>query len=284
VFDDVRVLIKGAGDLATGVAVRLWRVGFRVVMTELERPIAIRRTVAFSEAVYDGKTTVEGLTARCVKNVAEAKAAWNQSVIPVIVDPNGESVATLQPEVVVDAIVAKRNLGTQMHDAPLVIGLGPGFTAGRDVHAVVETNRGHYLGRVLWTGSAQANTCVPGRVNGIGAERVIYAPIEGTFMHRQVIGAALNVGDVIGLIDQTPVAAPIRGVLRGLIHDGVCVNTRMKIGDVDPRRVVDHCWSISDKALALAGGVLEAILVHLQAIAARATAGGEVGSSEFCRH
>lgn len=263
-FDNVRVLIKGAGDLGTGVAVRLWRAGFRVVMTELEQPFAIRRTVAFSEAVYDGETTVEGLVARRVRNATEIEAAWNKDVIPVLVDPKGESVAALKPEVVVDAILAKCNLGTRIHDAPLVIGLGPGFTAGQDVHAVIETNRGHYLGRVLWTGSTQPDTGVPGSVNGIGPERVIYAPAEGTFMHRQVIGTVLNGGEIVGWVRQTPVVAPISGVLRGLIHDGVCVNTRMKIGDVDPRGVVDHCWTISDKALALGGGVLEAILVHLR--------------------
>jgi len=257
------VLIKGAGDLGTGVAMRLWHSGLRVVMTELEQPVAIRRSVAFSEAVYDGETTVEGLTARRVGSTAEIETAWRKGVIPVLVDPRAESVATLKPEVVVDAIVAKCNLGTRIHDAPLVIGLGPGFTAGHDVHAVIETNRGHYLGRVLWTGSAQPNTGVPGTINGIGRERVIYAPAEGTVMHRQAIGAALNKGEIVGQVGQTPVAAPISGVLRGLIHEGVWVNPRMKIGDVDPRGVADHCWTVSDKALALGGGVLEAILVHL---------------------
>ncbi len=166
-FDDVRVLIRGAGDLATGVAMRLWHAGFRVVMTELERPLAIRRTVAFSEAVYNGEATVEGVTARHVKGSMEIESAWNENVIPVIVDPDAESIVALEPTVVVDAILAKRNLGTRIHDAPLVIGLGPGFTAGQDVHAVVETNRGHYLGRVLWTGSAQPNTGTPGSVNDI---------------------------------------------------------------------------------------------------------------------
>lgn len=266
-FDSVQVLIKGAGDLATGVAVRLWHAGFPVVMTELEQPVAIRRTVAFAEAVYSGETTVELLTARRVSNAAEIEAAWNKHLIPVIVDPGAESVAALKPEVVVDAILAKCNTGTGIHDAPLVIGLGPGFTAGQDVHAVVETNRGHYLGRVLWAGSAQPDTGIPGGMNGIGHERVIYAPTEGRFMHGQVIGAVLNKGDVLGWVRQTPVVAPISGVLRGLIHDGVCVNPRMKIGDVDPRGVVDHCRTISDKALAVAGGVLEAILVHLRGIA-----------------
>ena len=263
-FDNVRVLIRGAGDLATGVAMRLWHAGFRVAMTELERPLAIRRTVAFSEAVYNGEATVEGVTARHVNSTMEIESTWNENVIPVIVDPNAESVAALEPTVVVDAILAKRNLGTCIHDAPLVIGLGPGFTAGQDVHAVVETNRGHYLGRVLWTGSAQPNTGTPGSVDEIRHKRVVYAPGEGTFMHQQVIGAVLNEGEIIGWLCGMAVVAPIAGVLRGLIHDRVNVNTRMKIADVDPRGVVDHCWTISDKALAVAGGVLEAVLVHLR--------------------
>lgn len=243
---------------------RLWHAGFRVVMTELEKPLAIRRTVAFSEAVYNGEATVEGVTARHVKSSMEIESTWNEDVIPVIVDPHADNIVALQPTVVVDAILAKRNLGTRIHDAPLVIGLGPGFTAGQDVHAVVETNRGHYLGRVLWTGSAQPNTGTPGSVNDIRNQRVVYAPGEGTFMHRQAIAAMLNEGEIIGWLGGVPVVAPIAGVLRGLIHDQVHVNTRMKIADVDPRGVVDHCWTVSDKALAVAGGVLEAVLVHLR--------------------
>ncbi len=262
-FENVRVLIKGAGDLGTGVAVRLCRAGFRVIMTELAQPVAIRRAVAFSEAVYNAQTAVEGVTARRVKDAVQVGAAWREGVVPVIVDPGAEIVAELKPEVVVDAILAKRNLGTRIHDAPLVIGLGPGFTAGRDVHAVVETNRGHYLGRVLWTGSAQPDTGVPGTVNGIQSQRVIYAPAEGIFTHLQVIGAVLERDEIVGRVGDTPVVTLISGVLRGLIHDGVTVNPRMKIGDVDPRCVADYCWTISDKALALGGSVLEAILMHL---------------------
>jgi xanthine dehydrogenase accessory factor len=262
-FGDTRVLIKGAGDLATGVATRLHHAGFQLAMTELEKPLSIRRTVAFAQAIYDGETTVEGLAACRVRNETEVKAAWQKRWIPVMVDPEGKSVAELRPAVVVDAILAKRNLGTRLIDAPLVIGLGPGFAAGRDVHAVVETHRGHFLGRVLWSGSAQPDTGRPGSVCGIGQERVIYAPAEGTFVHRQVIGAAVDGGELVGSIEPTPVLAPISGVLRGLIHDGVRVHLGMKIGDVDPRGVPDYCWKISDKALAVAGGVLEAILVHL---------------------
>lgn len=263
-FDDVRVLIRGAGDLATGAGARLWRVGFRVVLTELAQPLTVRRTVAFSEAVYEGETKVEELTARRVESAAEVEAAWREGVIPVIIDPEAKSIATLQPQVVVDAILAKRNLGTRIDAAPLVIGLGPGFTAGQDVHAVVETNRGHYLGRVLWEGSAQPDTGMPGQVQEISQERVIHSPADGSFQHRQVIGTTVNQGDVVGFVGRTPVPAPISGVLRGLVHDGVSMHQYTKIGDVDPRGNPDHCWTISDKSLAVAGGVLEAILIHLQ--------------------
>ena len=261
---DVRVLIKGAGDLATGVAVRLWRAGFRVAMTELEQPLAIRRSVAFSEAVYDGTAAVEDVTARRVAQAAEAEAAWQAGVIPVLVDAEAWCRLTLKPEVLVDAVLAKRNSGTRLSDAPLVVGLGPGFTAGQDVHAVVETNRGHYLGRVLWSGSAQADTGTPGVVGGVGRERVVYAPAEGSFKARLAIGAVVAPGDVIGWMDETPVKAPIAGVLRGLMREGVRLEAGVKMADVDPRGVVDHCWTISDKALAIGGGVLEAILVHLR--------------------
>jgi xanthine dehydrogenase accessory factor len=262
VFEDVRVVIRGAGDLATGVAARLWRAGFRVVMTELERPLAIRRSVALSEAIYDGTAQVEDLRGRRVAGLTEIEQAWAEGVIPVVADATGQTLALVKPQVVVDATLAKRNLGTQLSDAPLVIGLGPGFTAGVDVNAVVETNRGHYLGRVMWSGSAQPDTKVPGVVNDVGRERVIYAPAAGVFRHQVPIGAAVEPGEIVGWLDQTPVMAGIGGIVRGLLHDGVRVDATTKIGDVDPRGVVDHCWTISDKALALGGGVLEAILTH----------------------
>lgn len=263
-FDDVRVLIKGAGDLATGVAARLWRAGFPIVMTELAQPLTIRRSVAFAEAVYEGQTRVEEMSARRVENMAEAQATWKENVIPVVVDEDGALVATFRPDVVVDAIVAKRNLGTQIAAAPFVVGLGPGFTVGHDVHAVVETNRGHYLGRVLWSGTAQPDTGVPGEIGGVGHARVMYAPAEGVFTHRLKIGSRVTKGDLVGMVDHTSVIAPTSGVLRGLIHDGVHVSPNLKVGDIDPRGVAEYCWLISDKALAVGGGVLEAILTYLR--------------------
>jgi xanthine dehydrogenase accessory factor len=262
-FEDVRVLIKGAGDLATGVAARLWRSGFLVAMTELAQPLTIRRSVAFAEAVYAGEVKVEEITARRLSDLADIESAWQASVIPVL-SCHEDCVAAVRPAVLVDAILSKRNTGTRLTDAPFVVGLGPGFTAGQDVHAVVETNRGHYLGRVLWSGSAQPDTGVPGDIAGYGRERVIYAPAEGAFEHRLNIGAVVNAGDVVGRVGQAPVRAPIAGVLRGLIHDGVLVQASLKIGDVDPRAVPDHCCTISDKALAIGGGVLEAVLIYLR--------------------
>ena len=262
-FDEVLVLIKGAGDLATGVAIRLWRSGFRIAMTELPQPTAIRRTAVFAEAAYDGRAVVEGVEARRAANLAEIEAAWRERVLPVLVAPSIELIRSLRPAVIVDAIMAKRNLGTAIGDAGLVIGLGPGFVAGQDVHAVIETSRGHYLGRVLWQGAALPDTGVPGEIGGQARKRVIYAPAEGVFEQRRDIGALVQEGEVVGLVAGAAVLAPTSGVLRGLIHAGVRVSKGLKIGNVDPRGAVEHCFTVSDKALAIGGGVLEAILAHL---------------------
>lgn len=260
---DVRVIIKGAGDLATGVAFRLWRAGFPVIMTELTQPLAIRRTAVFAEAAYAGAATVEGITARRIERAANVEAAWQAGAIPLLVDATSEMIAALRPEVIVDGIMAKRNTGTALTDAPLVIALGPGFVAGRDVHAVIETARGHFLGRALWAGAAQENTGVPGEVGGRSRERVVYAPCAGVFRSAAAIGAQVHEGDLLGWVDGAPVLAPTSGVLRGLLHDGLPVTPDLKIGDVDPRAVVEHCFTVSDKALAIGGGALEAIMAHL---------------------
>jgi xanthine dehydrogenase accessory factor len=262
VFEDCRVLIKGAGDLASGVAWRLWRAGFPLAMTELPQPLALRRCVAFAEAIYAGETSVEGITARRVEGASAIPGAWAQGVIPVLVDSQADLLARLRPEVVVDAIMAKKNLGTSLDEAPLVIGLGPGFTAGVDVQVVIETNRGHYLGRALWSGSAQPDTGTPGTIAGQDKERVVRAPVRGVFVASCQIGELVEVGDVLGVVDGKPVLAPLSGVLRGLVHTGLQVETNLKIGDIDPRGDPDHCRTISDKALAIGGGVLEAILVY----------------------
>jgi len=257
---EIVVLIRGAGDLASGVAYRLHRAGMRVVMTEVPQPTAIRRAVAFAEAVYEGQQTVEGITARLVEGVEGIEAAWQKGEIPVLVDPEARIREELHPDVLVDAIMAKRNTGTRITDAPIVIALGPGFTAGVDCHAVIETNRGHFLGRVILEGSAEPNTGVPGEVGGQTAKRVLRAPTDGVFHALRRIGDFVEEGEVVAQVDGEPVRSRLKGVLRGILHDGLQVRKGMKVGDVDPRGEREHCFTISDKALAIGGGVLEAIL------------------------
>lgn len=254
------VLIKGAGDLATGVAARLYRCGFPVVMTELPLPLMVRRTVAFGEAVYEGEVVVEGITARRVEEDAAAREALSAGVVPVLVDPAGASLAALRPAVLVDAIMAKRNTGTTIRQAPVVIALGPGFTAGVDCHAVIETNRGHYLGRVIIEGSAEPDTGRPGSIGGKTDERILRAPVAGSVRGMAQIGARVSWGEVVAAVDGHHVRAGTGGVLRGLVRSGARVRAGEKIGDVDPRAAPEHCYLISDKSLAIGGGVLEAIL------------------------
>lgn len=253
------VLIRGAGDLASGVALRLYRAGFRVVMTDLARPTAIRRTVAFSQAIALGETSVEGVTARraTVETVPEL---LSRGEIPVLIDPEAGCRNVLKPDVLVDAILAKRNLGTAITDAPVVIALGPGFIAGVDCHAVVETMRGHTLGRVIWDGPALPNTNIPGLIGGFAGERVLRAPADGVFQPALEIGAMVQAGDVAGYVGGAPMVSTIAGVLRGILPPDTPVRKGMKSGDVDPRGKLDHCYTVSDKALAIGGGVLEAIL------------------------
>ena len=254
------ILIRGAGDLASGIALRLWRAGMRVVMTEIPRPTCIRRSVAFSQAVVDGETTVEGLRAKLAADADEALALLEQGYLPVLVDPDCRCRALLSPDVLVDAILAKRNLGTSITDAPIVIGVGPGFTAGVDCHAAVETMRGHSLGRALYQGSPLPNTSVPGLIGGRAGERVLRAPADGIFREALRIGDRVKAGDVAGWVGGEPMRCTIDGVLRGLLASGVPVRKGMKAGDVDPRNDPSYCETVSDKALAIGGGVLEAIL------------------------
>lgn len=256
----LHVVVKGGGDLGTGVAWRLHRCGFRVLVTETAQPTVIRRAVAFASAVYEGTITVDGITARLATDDAGMAAAWAAGEVPVLVDPEGAVIQRLWPDAVVDAVMAKRNTGTRITDAPVVVALGPGFTAGVDCHAVVETNRGHDLGRVILEGSAEPNTGVPGSVGGESARRVLRAPTEGVFRAARTIGDRVRVGEVVAYTDDAPIRSPLDGVVRGLLHDGLRTHTGMKVGDVDPRGVVSHCFTVSDKALAIAGGVVEAIL------------------------
>lgn len=253
------VMIRGGGDLATGAALRLVRSGIMVAVCEIDAPTSIRRTVCFSEAVRLGETVVEGVTARRAL-LEEVPELLEEGVVPVLVDPDGSCIGALEPDAVADLILAKRNLGTTVDMAPVVVAAGPGFTAGVDCHAVVETMRGHYLGRVIYEGSALPNTNIPGLIGGYAGERVLRAPADGVFRGARQIGDRVEPGDVAGYVDGEPVYCTIGGVLRGLLADGVRVTRGMKSGDVDPRCAPDHCLCASDKALAVGGGVLEAIL------------------------
>ena len=254
------VLIKGAGDLATGTAVRLRRAGFDLVMTEVERPTAVRRTVAFSQCMYDGTAAVEGLTARRASGKAEALAALARGEIPVLCDPGAEIRRELPFDGVVDAILAKRNLGTAITDAPIVLALGPGFTAGVDCHGVVETKRGHDLGRLILEGSAIPNTGVPGDIGGYTEERIIRAPADGLFEPLAAIGDRVEEGAPVARVAGAVVCARLTGVVRGMHPAGLAVKQGMKAGDIDPRCEARHCFTVSDKARAIGGGVLEGLL------------------------
>jgi len=263
----MRVLIKGAGDIATGIALRLWRARFEVVMTEIQLPTTVRRTVSFSQAVLDGSAMVEGVRAELANSVAAVPEILAKRCVPVLVDPMASCLAELKPAVLVDGILAKRNLGTMVSDAPVVIGVGPGFTAGIDCHAVIETQRGHDLGRVILQGEALPNTGIPGEIGGHSAKRVLRAPSAGEFRQEMEIGVRVRPGDVVGTIDGVPVVSEIAGILRGVLASGVLVRPGMKCGDVDPRCEVGHCYTVSDKARGIGGGVLEAILAFAPVVA-----------------
>ena len=257
---DKKIWIRGAGDLATGIALRLYRSGFDIIMSDIAVPTTVRRTVAFSPAVYTGETSVEGITGKLCENISMIDTVMESGCIPVVVDPSGEIMKEYKPDIIVDAIIAKTNIGTKITDADIVIGVGPGFEAGVDCHAVVETKRGHNLGRVLWSGSAYPNTGVPGNIGGYTVERIIRATADGVFKAKVNIGDYVKAGDLLAYCDETPVYANIDGIVRGLLQDGVKVKTGMKSGDVDPRAEREYCFSVSDKASAIGGGVLEAIL------------------------
>lgn len=265
-FRHLLVVVRGAGDLASGTIHRLHRAGFSVLATELPQPLALRRTVAFAEAVYTGSIPIEGLTGIKVESCEEARMALALvDTVPVLIDPQGTLWPKLKPVALVDGTLAKGNTGTRLSDAPVVIGLGPGFEAGVDVHAVIETNRGHNLGRVYLSGRAEENTGVPGDIGGYTAERLLRAPADGPLLARHAIGDTVSAGEVVATVADVPVTAAISGVLRGLVHEGLVVPKGMKIGDIDPRAKREHCFSISDKSRAVAGGVLEALLSLLGA-------------------
>ncbi len=254
------VLIKGAGDLATGVAIRLRRAGIRLVMTDIEKPTAVRRTVAFCQCIYDGSATVEGITARLAAGREEIEAILAAGDVPVLVDPKAEILQQLPFDAVVDAIIAKENIGTRLTDAPVVLALGPGFTAGVDCHGVVETMRGHDLGRLITEGGAQPNTGVPGPIAGYAKERILRASADGIFEPVARIGDVVETGDLVARVSGEPVHALMPGIVRGMLPAGLTVKRGMKAGDIDPRCERRHCFTVSDKSRAIGGGVLEGLL------------------------
>lgn len=266
-FPTTLILVRGAGDLATGVIYRLHEAGFPVIATETARPLVVRRTVAFAQAVFDGSHTVEGVTATRIDDVTRAVELAGDGGLPVLPDPRDEIIAAAQPVALVDARLLKRDDATRLDQAPLVIGLGPGFAAGRNCHAAIETNRGHRLGRVLWEGETEANTGIPGAIAGYRQERLLRAPAAGVFQAHVSIGDMVAQGQVIGEVaagaGAVPVVAPLSGVVRGLLHPGLAVVANTKLGDIDPRADPAAIDTISDKSLAIGGAVLVAVLTWM---------------------
>ena len=259
------IIVRGGGDLATGTIYKLYKCGFPVLILEVAKPSAIRRNVAFSEAVYQGTQTVEDVTCYRAESLARAEALMQEGKLAVLADSKGNAISHFKPMAVVDAILAKKNLGTDRSMAPITVALGPGFTAGEDVDAVIETKRGHNLGRVLWQGCAAPNTGIPGLIGGYGKERVIHSPAEGILRNVCKITDTVKKGQLIAVVEtangNVPVVASLDGLLRGLIREGYSVTKGFKIADIDPRtEEYQNCFTISDKARCIAGGVLEAIL------------------------
>lgn len=258
---ELTIVIKGAGEMASAVAWRLYMANFKkILMLETANPLAVRREVSFCEALHDGSQSVEGVNAIAAASIEAIHTAWEQGRIAVAADPQWRLLEQVRPQVVVDAILAKKNLGTWMMDAELVIGLGPGFNAANDVHMVIETNRGHDLGRIITAGSAEANTGVPGAIAGFTEERVLRAPAGGKFKTTRSIGDFVVADEIIGTVAGQTVSSRINGVLRGLIRSETTVTRGLKIGDVDPRGQKQYCYTISEKARAIGGSVLEAVL------------------------
>lgn len=255
----MRILIKGAGDLATGIAVRLYRGGHTIWMTDIEEPTAVRRTVSFSRCIYEGSAEVEGITSVFSRTYEDGKNAEENGFIPVFADGKAEIASEYIPDVIIDAIIAKRNLGTGITDAGLVIGVGPGFTAGVDCHSVIETKRGHDLGRVIRSGSAAANTGIPGDIGGYTTERIIRAESDGIFKPIMHIGDKAEKGDAVAESGGKKIYAQLTGIIRGMLPDGISVHKGMKCGDIDPRCERSNCFTVSDKARAIGGGALEAV-------------------------
>lgn len=257
---NLKVLVRGGGEMASGIVHRLHQSQMQVLITEVNAPTAVRRTLAFAEAVYLGSQTIENVKAVMVKDIAGAKLQWQSGQIPLLVDPEARIRESFQPDVIVDAIMAKKNSSTRISDAPLVLGIGPGFVAGVHAHAVIESNRGYNLGRVIWDGSAEPDTGVPAAVSGYTEARVFRAPRSGCFKGLREIGDPVSSGACVAEVDGVPINAQISGMIRGILRSGIAVSAGVKAGDIDPRGEREYCYKISDKARAIGGGVLEAIL------------------------
>ncbi|MDY2979999.1 MAG: selenium-dependent molybdenum cofactor biosynthesis protein YqeB [Fusobacterium sp.] len=261
----MKVVIRGGGDLATGVAEVLYQSGFKILILDIEKPSSIRRSVCFSEAIYDGVVKVENIICKKVENENEIEKCWNEKIIPIMVDEKGEIIKKIKPDVVVDSIIAKKNLGTTRDMAPITIALGDGFEAGKDVDIVIETMRGHNLGRIITSGRAMKNTGIPGEIKGVSKDRVIYSLANGRFSSVKKIGDTVQKDEIIGYVDDVEIRGKISGVLRGIIREGYEVTENMKIGDIDPRiEEKNNCFTISDKARSLGGAVLRAIMFRMK--------------------
>ena len=257
------IIIKSAGEMASGIAVRLYKAGFtRLVFLETDCPLAVRRSVAFSEAVFEGSQVVEDIRARRVSGLQDIGPAWAEGVLPLLVDPKWTLIPLLRPQVTLDALIAKRNVGTRLDEAPLVLALGPGFVAGQDAHCVIETQRGHDLGRLYYQGSAAPNTGIPGEIGGQSLRRVLRAPCEGIMHSSCQIGERIEEGQIVCRVEGQEVPAALSGVLRGCLRNGVRVRQGAKLGDIDPRGKLEYCFSVSEKARALGGAVLEAVCAN----------------------
>lgn len=263
-MQELVIAIKGAGEMASAVAHCLFRANFsRIFMMETTSPLAIRRRVSFSSAIHSEEITIEGVNGIRAENISDIQSAWTHSKIPIIADPHWLMIKQLRPKVVIDAILAKKNLGTIAEDAELVVALGPGFLAGQDAHVVIETNRGHNLGRLIFSGPADKDTGIPGVIDGYSTERVLRAPIAGRFIAKKQIGDRIQPNECVGMVGDQSVRAEIAGVLRGIIRNGSAVHQGLKIGDIDPRGQIEFCYSISDKARAIGGAVLTSIMMQL---------------------
>lgn len=261
----MKVVIRGGGDLATGVAEVLYQSGFKILILDIEKPSSIRRSVCFSEAIYDGIIQVENIICKKVENENEIEKCWNEKIIPIMVDEKGEIIKKIKPDVVVDSIIAKKNLGTTKEMAPITIALGDGVEAGKDVDIVIETMRGHNLGRIITSGRAMKNTGIPGEIKGVSKDRVIYSLANGIFSSVKKIGDTVQKDEIIGYVGDVEIRGKISGVLRGIIREGYEVTENMKIGDIDPRiEEKNNCFTISDKARSLGGAVLRAIMFRLK--------------------